>query len=77
MQAEKASVENLNLTLHVAENESYLVSIHKWSFLRCTAFSAGLRLRRTLSTPHRKPLCGLVQHKKSSFLNWTLQSAII
>ena len=29
------------------------------------------------STPHHKPLCGLVQHKKSAFLKWTLQIVII
>ena len=44
-------------------------------FLRWTTFSAGYRLRRTLSTPHRKPLCGLIQHKNSAFLNWTLYIA--
>jgi len=47
-----------------------LVSIHKWSFLRCTVFSAAFRLRHTLSIRlpvpscgDRKPLCGLVQHQ--------------
>ncbi len=50
---------------------SYLVSIHKWPFLPCSAFSAGSRLRRTARTPHRKPLCGLDQDKNCSFMNWT------
>jgi hypothetical protein len=31
--------------------------------------SADLWLRRTLSTPRRKSLCGLAQHKKSSFID--------
>jgi hypothetical protein len=29
------------------------------------------------STPHRKPLCGLVQRKKITFTNWTLNSVFI
>jgi hypothetical protein len=52
------------------------VSIHKWPFFRWAAFSAGFRLQRTLSTPRRKPLCGLAQRKKFSFMNWTLKSVI-
>jgi hypothetical protein len=36
-------------------------------------FSAG---RRTESTPRRKPLCGLAQRKKFSFMNWKLYDAI-
>ncbi len=51
--------------------QNYLLSIHKWPFLPCSAFSAGFRLRRTARTPHRKPLCGLDQDKNCSFLNWT------
>jgi len=52
---------------------SELVSIHKWPFLSCSAFSAGFRLRRTdvrLPVPlcgDRKPLCGLDQKKNSHF----------
>ena len=53
-----------------------LVSIHKWSFSRWHSFSAGFRLRCTTCTPHRKPLCGLSQRKKSSFMNWTLKHVI-
>jgi hypothetical protein len=47
------------------------VSIHKWPFFRRAAFSAAFRLRRTLSTPRRKPLCGLARRKICSFMNWT------
>jgi hypothetical protein len=52
------------------------MSIHKWPFFRWAAFSAGFRLRRTLSTSHRKPLCGLAQRKKSTFIDWTLNLAV-
>ena len=40
-------------------------------------FSAGFRLRRTLSTLQRKPFCGLARRKKVSFLNRTLNSSKI
>ena len=53
----------------------YLMSIHKWPFLHWAVFSAGFRLRRTYSTPCRKPLCGLAQRKKISFLNRTFCNA--
>ena len=46
-----------------------LFSIHKWPFLPGSAFSAGFRLRRTGSTPHRKPLCNLDLDKNCSFMN--------
>ncbi len=35
----------------------------------------GFRLRRTLCSPQRKPLCGLAHRKNYSFLNWKLPSA--
>jgi hypothetical protein len=47
-------------------------TVHKWPFLPGSAFSAGFRLRRTGSTPHRKPLCGLDLDKNCSFMNWKL-----
>jgi hypothetical protein len=40
------------------------------------AFTTNFQLRRTVSTPHCKSMCGLVQRKKSSFINWTLSSGI-
>jgi hypothetical protein len=59
------------------------VSIHKWPFLPCSAFSAGFRLRRTGVRLTENPClsrhspfsgdggCGLDQDKNCSFLNWT------
>jgi hypothetical protein len=38
-------------------------------FFRWAEFTVGFRLRRTLSKPHRKPLCGLAQRKKSTFMD--------
>jgi hypothetical protein len=45
------------------------VPIHKWSFLPCSAFSAGFSAAAYRRTPHRKPLCGLDQDKNYSFLD--------
>ena len=47
---------------------SKLVSFHKWPFLPRSAFSAGFRLRRTGSMPHRKPLC--LPREMRSIFNW-------
>ena len=58
-----------------------LVSIHKWPFLPCSAFSAGFRLRRTGVRLTKNPClsrhspfsgdggCGLDQDKNCSFLS--------
>jgi len=35
------------------------------------------RLRRTLCTPRRKPLCGLAHRKNCSFPNWKRISAVL
>jgi len=45
----------------------FLVSIHKWPFLPCSAFSAGFRLRRTGVRLTENPCAALIRTKIAHF----------
>jgi hypothetical protein len=58
-------IQNLHLQAHLFQVniKVKLVSIHKWPFLPCSAFSAGFRLRRTDVRLTENPCAALIRTK--------------